>query len=206
MRSAATFTSRAQHCPGGSPPPWAARLSPAIFARRQISRRDQSAYPFAKSRNAVSGSIVADPVSAPRLACANCPTRRFDPSFCSGRSGCSRVELSLLRGHSAHQRRDRHHRAIHRSGLGSALHGGAWRAASIVATKLGRRTGRCRLHSRGRPRRLGRFSHGYTRSHRRPSGCFLIRLLQRRRTHRPRPLRSLEGSALGAGRHVRSSG
>ena len=65
IRSAAIFTSGAQHFSGGSRPRWAALRSPATSSRRSISRRDRSADSLAEPRNNFARCLVAGPPRAP---------------------------------------------------------------------------------------------------------------------------------------------
>ena len=181
---------------GESPPASAGQLSragsrPACLQRpsiRLILSQGRATFSFPSNSPAFSGCCEdGDACAFPQPTFGHFPDRH---------SGCGRVQLFLLFGHSENQCRHRDHRAIHSADLGVALHGCA-RPAETNAQRVGAVglavAGIALVIGLVRWRGIAPGPRGFVC---RSAGCFLFCLLQHWRPRRAGSARSLDSAAL----------
>src|ERR1035438_5514708 len=150
---------------------------PSAFWRdlaRSFAQKYRPANPFAEPRDVISRGALAGSVGAPRSIVAARSRARSAAVFSAGNSGSGRLELSLLSGDPTNERSDRHHPAIHRAGLGVALHRRSWGAKTVTAKKRRRGFGGSGMRPGGRFCGRGALPPRSDWSNRRAAGCFFF--------------------------------
>ena len=120
-------------------------------ARWQHSPSHRSAHSFADAHHILAAGAASASRRLKRLAAHQAAAARSRILLSSRHAGRRRFELFLLRRHPAHQRGHRHHRAIHRARLGSALRSRPPPAKAHAPKNCRRRLGRNRNRSRHQP-------------------------------------------------------